>query len=96
MMTDPIADMLTRIRNAVRIEHPDLHARAMVRARAMNDGSADSLRKRVLSGLFAAMNCPCAPPPEPLLFLVQRSDCQHWPRLPTGADWAVQCGTQGR
>jgi small subunit ribosomal protein S8 len=25
MMTDPIADMLTRIRNAVRIEHPEVH-----------------------------------------------------------------------
>ncbi len=24
MMTDPIADMLTRIRNAVRVEHPDV------------------------------------------------------------------------
>ncbi len=25
MMTDPIADMLTRIRNAVRIEHPEVN-----------------------------------------------------------------------
>ncbi|MGE3240123.1 MAG: 30S ribosomal protein S8, partial [Pirellulales bacterium] len=24
MMTDPISDMLTRIRNAVRIEHPEV------------------------------------------------------------------------
>ena len=46
MMTDPIADMLTRIRNAVRVEHPlvDMPTSKLRR------GIAQVLKERATSG----------------------------------------------
>jgi small subunit ribosomal protein S8 len=41
MMTDPIADMLTRIRNAVRVERPDV----MIPASKVKRGVADVLKR---------------------------------------------------
>lgn len=41
MMTDPIADMLTRIRNAVRVERPEV----MVPASKVKRGVADVLKR---------------------------------------------------
>lgn len=41
MMTDPIADMLTRIRNAVRVEHPHVE----MPASKVKQGVADVLKR---------------------------------------------------
>lgn len=41
MMTDPIADMLTRIRNAVRVEHADVH----ISVSKVKRGVADVLKR---------------------------------------------------
>ena len=41
MMTDPIADMLTRIRNAVRVEHPHVE----IPASKVKRGVADVLKR---------------------------------------------------
>ena len=56
MMTDPIADMLTRIRNAVRVERPhvDLPLSKVKR------GLAEVLNAKATSGI--GRKCPWNPP----------------------------------
>ena len=45
MMTDPIADMLTRIRNAVRVERPYVDLAVSKVKRGVADGAIPRLRK---------------------------------------------------
>ena len=59
MMTDPIADMLTRIRNAVRVERPTVD----VPFSKVKRGLADVLKRRIHLGLARSriFASSCAP-----------------------------------
>ena len=59
MMTDPIADMLTRIRNAVRVERPTVD----VPFSKVKRGLADVLKKKDSFGIGEKSNLAssCAP-----------------------------------